>query len=269
MSKADNLTEFLTGIAGKLRTLLGETAKMSPQTFEEKIQAVYNRGLANGGPAAGKITAAAKDVRKGKVFGSGGPNTLTGTMDVTTPDCLASSGSGSGHKLTSGVLLGSYTGEEYEGKQCLYMQVDNESYLDNVRYYMAEADTVAEAIKLTGDKLVSGQTVLGVVGTGRRRVETICTIGTGNSSYDPECNQKSADTESMTMTMNGTGRTVTFKTAGYFVWNTTGTEGTSVYANGSYAANTLYEVAAGKSVTFGISGSGSDFFVLSVAFMPK
>lgn len=269
MSKADNLTEFLTGIAGKLRGLLGETARMSPQAFEEKIQAVYDRGLANGGPAAGKITAAAKDVKKGKVFGSGGPNTLTGTMDVTTPDYLASSGSGSGHKLTSGVLLGSYSGGEYEGKQCLYMQVANESYLDNVRYYMAPQETVAETIKLTEDKLVSGQTVLGVTGTGRGSVESICTLGTENSSYDPECNQKSADTANMTMTMSGTGRTVKFGKAGYFVWNTTGTEGTSVYTNGSYAANTLYEVTAGKSVSFAIEGSGSNFFVLSVAFMPK
>ena len=185
MSKADNLTEFLTGVAGKLRSLLGETARMSPQAFEEKIQAVYDRGLANGGPAAGKITATAKDVRKGKVFGSGGPNTLTGTMNVTGPDCLASSGSGSGHKLTAGVLLGSYSGEAYAGKQCLYMQVDNESYLDNVRYYMAEADTVAEAIKLTADKLVSGQTVLGVSGKAVPMVMASFEINYAGGSTNP------------------------------------------------------------------------------------
>lgn len=185
MSKADNLTEFLAGVADKLRALLGETARMSPQAFEEKIQEVYDRGAANGGPAADKITATAKDVRKGKVFGSGGPGTLTGTMKVTGPDYLASSGSGAGHKLTGAVLYSDYTGEEMAGKKCLYMQADNESYLDNVRYYMAEAETVAEAIKLTADKLVSGQTVLGVSGKAVPMVMASFEINYAGGSTNP------------------------------------------------------------------------------------
>ena len=128
---------------------------------------------------------------------------------------------------------------------------------------------VAEAIGLTEDKLVSGKTVLGVTGTGRSRVETICTIGTNNSSYKSACNQKSADTTNMTMTMSGAERTVTFKNAGYFTWHTTGTNGTNVYTNSTYTKGLMNKVAAGKSITFGISGSGSNLFVLSVAFMPE
>lgn len=188
----------------------------------------------------------------------------------------------SGHSVMGGKVAGGfpvYASQNYE-----INTLDDITVGSNVAFRLPRAaytysagqifvrtprEIMAKKIGLTADKLVSGQTVLGVTGTGRGKVETICTIGTENASYGSACNQKSADTTNMTMTMNGTSRTVTFKKAGYFTWNTTGTGGTSVYTNSTYTKGLVNEVAAGKSVTFGISGSGSDFFVLSVAFMPK
>ena len=111
-------------------------------------------------------------------------------------------------------------------------------------------------------------TVLPLMGDNKEReVETICSLGTGNTSYT-NCNQKTANTEHMTMTIDGTERTVTFGAEGYFMWHTTGTAGTSTYTNSSYEAGKNYKVAAGDKVTFTINGSSSNFYVLGVAFTP-
>lgn len=253
MAKNDNLTDYLTGLADKLRGLLGQTEKMNPQSFEEKIQEVYDLGFASGGPDAASITATAEQVVSGKTFGAGGQELRTGTMPLRV----------TGQAANSCVLR----------DETLYYRLPHGCWPNTYSNTECEAGmgqaAVAEAIGLTEDKLVSGQTVLGVTGTGRSRVETICTIGTNNSSYKSACNQKSTDTTNMTMTMSGAERTVTFKNAGYFTWHTTGTNGTSVYTNSTYTKGLMNKVAAGKSVTFGISGSGSNFFVLSVAFMPE
>ena len=44
MSKTDNMTDFLTGIADKLRALLGPGDKIPVQSFEERIEQVYQKG---------------------------------------------------------------------------------------------------------------------------------------------------------------------------------------------------------------------------------
>ena len=44
MSKTDNMTDFLTGIADKLRALLGTGDKIHVQSFEERIEQVYQKG---------------------------------------------------------------------------------------------------------------------------------------------------------------------------------------------------------------------------------
>ena len=84
MAKNDNLTDFLRGIADRLRALLGTADPINPQDFEDKIQTVrdeaYSQGFAEGGPTG--ITATAPDVLSGKVFGSGGSAKATGTILV-------------------------------------------------------------------------------------------------------------------------------------------------------------------------------------------
>ncbi len=47
MSKLTNLAEFLLGIANKLRTYLPAEGKINPQSFEDKIDGVYNAGVGN------------------------------------------------------------------------------------------------------------------------------------------------------------------------------------------------------------------------------
>lgn len=44
MAKTNNLTDFLTSLATKLRTKLGISNKINPQDFENKIDDVYNAG---------------------------------------------------------------------------------------------------------------------------------------------------------------------------------------------------------------------------------
>ena len=44
MSKTNNMTDFLTGIADKLRLLLGTEDKIPVQSFEERIEQVYEKG---------------------------------------------------------------------------------------------------------------------------------------------------------------------------------------------------------------------------------
>lgn len=195
-------------------------------------------------------TATAADVLSGKTFYAGNKTRQTGALPVYSNQYIDANSISVKDNLGFAINRGAYTNS-------------------NTIYVRKSVSEVADAAGLTEDKLVSGQTVLGVTGTGRSRVETICTIGTNNSSYSSACNQKSADTTNMTMTMSGAERTVTFKNAGYFTWHTTGTNGTSVYTNSTYTKGLMNKVAAGESVTFGISGSGSNFFVLSVAFMPE
>ncbi len=47
MAKNDNLSDFLGGIAKKLRTFLKTTAKINPQDFELSISKVYSEGAAD------------------------------------------------------------------------------------------------------------------------------------------------------------------------------------------------------------------------------
>lgn len=44
MSKSNNLTDFLTGIANKIRALTGETELIDPQDFEDRLDLVYQAG---------------------------------------------------------------------------------------------------------------------------------------------------------------------------------------------------------------------------------
>ena len=148
MAKNNNLGDFLTGIADKLRGLLGESGKMSPQAFETKIQDVYDRGLANGGPAASKITAKAGDVVSGKIFGSGGPNTLTGTMPHY-PDTYTD-----------------HTKTEVIERDYLAYHIPRGAYtVSGGPYIRATKAQVTTAIGLTVNKIACGNTVLGVVGS--------------------------------------------------------------------------------------------------------
>lgn len=148
MAKNDNLTDYLTGLADKLRGLLGQTEKMNPQSFEEKIQEVYDRGFASGGPDAESITATAEQVVSGKTFGAGGQEVRTGTMPLRV----------TGQAANSCVLR----------DETLYYRLPHGCWPNTYSDTECEAGmgqaAVAEAIGLTAEKLVEGNTVLGVEG---------------------------------------------------------------------------------------------------------
>lgn len=148
MAKNDNLTDYLTGLADKLRGLLGQTERMNPQSFEEKIQEVYDRGFASGGPDAESITATAEQVVSGKTFGAGGQEVRTGTMPLRA----------TGQAANSCVLR----------DETLYYRLPHGCWPNTYSDTECEAGmgqaAVAEAIGLTAEKLMEGNTILGIAG---------------------------------------------------------------------------------------------------------
>lgn len=162
MAKNDNLTDFLKGLADKFRSVLGTAGPLNPQEFEDKIQAVrdeaYSQGFAEGGPTG--ITATAPDVLSGKVFGSGGSAKATGTMPdqsnsirtITTDTVDQSSGA---FWLQTNGDLWIAPGIGYWG-----------SWNWNISRLTIQASVLRSAIGLTAAKILKGQTVLGITGTG-------------------------------------------------------------------------------------------------------
>ena len=173
MAKNDNLTDFLRGLADKLRALLGTAEPLNPQKFEEKMQAVwdeaYGKGFAEGGPTG--ITATAADVLSGKVFGSGGNAKATGTMPKRASVSTASAVSYDGVRVTGRFPNGYYPNYDSSGAAL---------YLPNAN--------VASAIGLTAAKLLKGQTVLGIAGTGTPLGAAIWHSGPqyGNANIPPK-----------------------------------------------------------------------------------
>ena len=163
MAKNDNLTDFLRGIADRLRALLGTADPINPQDFEDKIQTVrdeaYSQGFAEGGPTG--ITATAPDVLSGKVFGSGGSAKATGTMPDNIGSSKAVAWGYNGTNLYMAFAHGHYPAETHWDKANT-----SEVYVPNAN--------VASVIGLTAAKLLKGQTVLGITGTG---VSTPAQIG--------------------------------------------------------------------------------------------
>lgn len=167
MAKNDNLTDFLRGIADKLRSLMGTSAAINPQDFEDKIQSVYDKGFSEGGPTG--ITAAASDVLAGKVYGSGGSAKATGTM----PDQSTS-------------IYNITTDTTNQSKGAFWLRPENDLWIVpgkgywgawdwNVSRLTITAANLRSAIGLTAAKLMKGNTVLGISGTG---VPVACAYGT-------------------------------------------------------------------------------------------
>ena len=155
MAKNDNLTDFLKGLADKFRSVLGTADPLNPQEFEDKIQTVrdeaYSQGFAEGGPTG--ITATAPDVLSGKVFGSGGSAKATGTMPDNIGSSKAVAWGYNGTNLYMAFAHGHYPAETHWDKANT-----SEVYVPNAN--------VASVIGLTAAKLLKGQTVLGITGTG-------------------------------------------------------------------------------------------------------
>ena len=155
MAKNDNLTDFLKGLADKFRSVLGTADPLNPLEFDDKIQTVrdeaYSQGFAEGGPTG--ITATAPDVLSGKVFGSGGSAKATGTMPDNIGSSKAVAWGYNGTNLYMAFAHGHYPAETHWDKANT-----SEVYVPNAN--------VASVIGLTAAKLLKGQTVLGITGTG-------------------------------------------------------------------------------------------------------
>lgn len=168
MAKTNNLTNFLTGLADKFRSKLGGTALINPQSFESKIDEVYQKGYddAPKGTDVSDTTATPFDVLAGKYF-----YLANGTKEegmISAKDSWMNS-AGSVTDVPNSKLLKANSIPE-GGSVTLNTGA---VYTLNVPYSI-----VTGAIGLTGDKIVSGNTVLGVAGTAQTGVDVSDTTAT-------------------------------------------------------------------------------------------
>lgn len=168
MAKTNNLTDFLTGLADKFRSKLGGTALINPQSFESKIDEVYQKGYddAPKGTDVSDTTATPFDVLAGKYF-----YLANGTKEegmIHAEDSWINP-AGSVTDVPNSNLLKANSIPE-GGRVTLNTGA---VYTLNVPY-----SAVTNAIGLTGDKIVSGNTVLGVAGTAATGVDVSDTTAT-------------------------------------------------------------------------------------------
>lgn len=156
MAKNNNLGDFLAGIANKIRGLLGTTDPINPQDFEDKIQGVYDKGFSEGGPSG--ITATDADVLAGKVFGSGGNAKSTGTMPDRGQYQYGTFGKGTDYVAINALPEG-------------YYHSDGQSWAPEAR--ISNSD-MASGIGLTAAKILKGNTILGVAGSGVGKPALLC-----------------------------------------------------------------------------------------------
>ena len=175
MAKTNNLTDFLTGLADKFRSKLGGTALINPQNFESKIDEVYQKGYddAPKGVDTSDATAAADDVQNGKTFYAGGVK-KTGSLNVT-----------------AGLVDSAVTVVDEPRNNRIYAQNAGISqkaiYNKNTKTkLLIPYEKAISAIGLTADKIVSGNTILGVNGTATTGVPN--TIEVGHNQYSENGN---------------------------------------------------------------------------------
>ena len=168
MAKTDNLTDFLTGLADKFRAKLGGTALINPQSFESKIDEVYQKGYddAPKGTDVSDTTATAADVLQGKIFYGADGVSQKGTI------------------VEQSSLLMNYRSWAPGQIPKVGFKPTANGYVTTDSLLMVLGPNLANGIELTADKLLKGKSVLHISGTATSdATATAADILSGKTAY--------------------------------------------------------------------------------------
>ena len=168
MAKTDNLTDFLTGLADKFRAKLGGTALINPQSFESKIDEVYQKGYddAPKGTDVSDTTATAADVLQGKIFYGADGVSQKGTI------------------VEHSSLFMNYSSWVPGQMPRVGFKPAANGYVTTDSLLMVLGPNLANGIELTADKLLKGESVLHISGSATSdATATAADILSGKTAY--------------------------------------------------------------------------------------
>ena len=168
MAKTNNLTEFLTGLADKFRAKLGGTALINPQSFESKIDEVYQKGYddAPKGTDTSDATATAADVLQGKIFYGADGVSQKGTI------------------VEQSSLFMNYSSWVPGQMPRVGFKPAANGYVTTDYLLMVLGPNLANGIELTADKILKGKNVLYLDGTATSdATATAADILSGKTAY--------------------------------------------------------------------------------------
>lgn len=168
MAKTNNLTDFLTGLADKFRSKLGGTALINPQSFESKIDEVYQKGYddAPKGTDVSDTTATAADVLQGKIFYGADGVSQKGTI------------------VEQSSLYMGYSSQIFWQRPLVEFKPAENGYITTDSSLMVLGTNLANGIGLTADKILKGKKVLYLDGTATSdATATAADILSGKTAY--------------------------------------------------------------------------------------
>ena len=168
MAKTDNLADFLKGLADKFRSKLGGTALINPQSFESKIDEVYQKGYddAPKGTDVSDTTATAADVLQGKIFYGADGVSQKGTI------------------VEQSSLLMNYSSRIPWQRPLVEFKPAENGYITTDSSLRVLETNLANGIELTADKILKGKKVLYLDGTATSdATATAADILSGKTAY--------------------------------------------------------------------------------------